>query len=66
MSDTQTSEWIEWKGGECPVPLDATVFVKTRSGGVLDPLNDFASCFDWDWLGADHPMDIVAYRVVKP
>jgi hypothetical protein len=64
--DKMEGDWVEWSGGECPVPYNTTVFVKTRSGLGLDALNDFESCFDWDWLGQYHPMDIVAYRVVKP
>ena len=50
------SEWVEWKGGECPVPFGTLVEVKTRGGG--DVMVDVAGAFDWSI--------VVAYRVVAP
>lgn len=54
------SEWIEWEGGECPVPGDTLVEVRTRTGRVG---RDAAKAFWWDhW---DETSDIVAYRVAS-
>lgn len=53
--------WIEWKGGERPVGPYEWVAVKTRGGGCA--LREKAVCFRWNH--ADHPEDIVAYRVVQ-
>lgn len=65
MGDTQTSEWIEWKGGEMPVPKDTLVDVRDLDGT------------EWPGFPADfHPWNVddcirlddlvAAYRVVKP
>ena len=51
------SEWIEWKGGECPVPGEALVEIKVRGGEGLRVVN-VAGAFDWSIA--------VAYRVVAP
>lgn len=50
------NEWVQWKGGECPVPGDTLVEVRSRRGFVW---RDVAKAFWWDHRG-----DIVAYRVV--
>lgn len=34
MSDAIKSDWIEWNGGECPVPKDALVDVRFRGGAT--------------------------------
>ena len=54
--------WIEWAGGECPVPADTQVEIKIF-GGAHFP----AGCFDWGSGRAAgcEESDIVAYRVVK-
>lgn len=53
------SDWIEWKGGECPVDGDTMVEVLYRDGEALE---DCAECFGWCNNGdAD---DIVAYRIL--
>lgn len=54
--------WIEWDGGECPVGPNAVVEVKLRSGSGYQGWQ--AKTFDWPHLGM--PLDIIAYRVVKP
>ena len=51
--------WISWTGGERPV--DTIVEVKLRNGGTL---MNFACIYDWRHV--NDPVDIVAYRVVKP
>ena len=51
------SEWIEWEGGECPVPGETLVEIKARGGGDVRVV-DVAGVFDWSF--------VVAYRVVRP
>lgn len=51
------SEWIEWKGGQCPVPPEAKVGVRFRNGQEF-------GCGDADLDWSVHG-GIVAYRVVK-
>ena len=53
-------DWIEWKGGECPVPFVTLVEVKTRGGGGRVVAGNVR------WGHADRPEDIMAYRVVRP
>lgn len=53
------SEWVEWKGGVCPVPGDTLVELRVRKGDVGC---DVAKACWWDHRG--EPGDIVAYRVV--
>lgn len=56
-------EWIEWKGGECPIADDARIDVTCRDGDVLRdclPSNLYWSHHaDGNYWG-----DIVAYRVM--
>ena len=57
------SDWIEWKGGECPVPDSTMVEVRFRDGRT--PTRRPADMFDWGY-GKGYLMrnsDIVAYRV---
>ena len=56
--------WIEWRGGECPIPDRTPVEVKFRNGKTNPNHNAEA----WGWqscpeLPMDH--DIVAYRIVR-
>jgi hypothetical protein len=50
--------WIEWKGGECPVPFGASIEV-AFSGGVKTK----GRAFNWTHDGGS--FDIIAYRIVK-
>lgn len=58
-----TSGWIEWNGGERPVPPGTMVEVKLRDGSVSRSEN-------WNWGHAPCPgrydpkLDIVAYRAL--
>lgn len=64
--------WIEWGGGECPVPNGTLVDVQYRDGSykyklhanVNDPKvwNDAGPAF---WLNEEMAGDIVAYRLSK-
>ena len=61
--------WIEWKGGECPVPGDTMVEVLLREETATTGEAMEAGKYSWGHFGegnryADH--DIVSYRVVKP
>lgn len=66
--------WIEWGGGECPVPRGTLVDVKYRCGDVNyhtkagEPDSagsiDTAFAVRWSKLGAEY--DIIAYRLHNP
>jgi hypothetical protein len=55
------SEWIEWKGGECPVYNDTLVDVKFRSGQVHECFS--SDYWDWRWWDGRESSEIVAYRL---
>ena len=61
---TPDDGWIEWKGGDCPVPKDATVQVEYRgySNSSIQS-NHSAGILEWNHLGIHD--DIIKYRVVK-
>lgn len=69
--DEMNLDWIEWQGGECPVPFKTTVQVKLRDGAVERPRHaGFWMRTDddrsyWQHEPNDHNNDIVAYRVVS-
>lgn len=52
--------WIQWHGGECPVPPDTVVAVKLRRGAVMEPRH--AGGFEWGHDGDRG--DIVSYCTV--
>lgn len=54
--------WIEWKGGECPVDVDALVCCKLRSGKVSITAYH-AGLLSWRHNG--NAADIIAYRPHK-
>ena len=67
--------WIEWNGGECPVPEGTLVDVRYRNGkenyhvkaGVME--DSGGSAPDWSatrWSNWDTYGDIIAYRLHKP
>jgi len=62
--------WVEWTGGECPVPFKTIVQIKLRDGAVERPrIAGFWMRTDddrsyWQHEPNDHNNDIVAYRVV--
>ena len=55
-------DWIEWKGGDCPVGPDVMVEVETRNGGRGICA---AHALDWSHYAAPSAFDIIKYRVVK-
>ena len=54
------SGWIEWNGGECPVPPNTKVEIQYPDNDVYSCI---ASAVDWNHDGTGG--DITAYRVVK-
>ncbi len=56
------SEWIDWKGGECPVDPCGSVEVKFRGDPEIHNEPVEAGRYYWGWHG--HNGDIVTYRVV--
>lgn len=64
--------WIEWRGGECPVPEGTLVDVRYRDGQELNalPANDIAaSSRDAShafWRADGNQNDIIAYRLHQP
>lgn len=55
--------WIEWGGGECPVPESTRVQVRFQDGYapvIADPQH-----LRWQTLGPGVTGDIVAYRIAR-
>ena len=78
---TGETDWIEWKGGKCPVPLTAFVTVRYRDGeeDLIRARDAIFKQGDWwkhdgeptydlttDEEGVCHSCDIIAYRIVDP
>ena len=53
------TDWIEWKGGDCPVPPDTRVKVRFRNGTETTGPAGW-----WVWMLGSLGVDIVAYRVI--
>lgn len=51
-------DWIEWKGGECPVPKRELVEVRYRSGNECTVV-----AYGKRWAHIDSFGDIIAYRL---
>lgn len=69
--DENWSSWINWSGGECPVPEGSEVSVKYRDGDINNGVkagitgdssgdHHFRCAESWGHIGA--PYDIIAYR----
>jgi hypothetical protein len=62
-SQEENDDWIEWNGGECPIPNDTLHEVKLRSGTISkdrDPQT-------WAWYRSEDQSyygDIIAYRIL--
>lgn len=54
--------WIEWSGGECPVPPGKIVDLKLRKGSITT--NYPAGSAQWDHRSEDNDTDIMAYRTI--
>lgn len=60
-------DWIEWRGGECPVEPSEIVDTRKRNGdiayGFTADNRPITGCWDRAWRS--RRTDIVAYRVVQ-
>ena len=63
MSTDLSNDWVEWRGGNCPVPPDTVVQVRYRSGVQLVSARAAIAHY---WLHRGGPSDIIAYRITKP
>lgn len=64
----QSDEWIEWKGGSCPVPGDTLLDIKYRSGLIQKKIRArFIQLRDGrqsrSWSHNNVAGDIIAYRL---
>nr|DAH11558.1 MAG TPA: hypothetical protein [Caudoviricetes sp.] len=57
--------WIEWGGGECPVPGDTDVLIKCKSEGVWDCRRK-QRADEVSWTHDDSALDVIAYRLHQP
>lgn len=63
QGEPRHDDWIEWKGGECPVAPDTLVVVRYRDGSKSDIGPQTA--LHWRWQHTGGTGDIIAYKVVK-
>ena len=70
-----SNEWIEWKGGECPVEVGTLVDVRYRNGeenfhveaGIwIYTSGSDPEALAHDWIHDDNDYDIIAYRLHQP
>ena len=66
------SDWIEWGGGECPVPAGTPVMIRLRNGEEHGPFPALQTAIGLDvdatrafWINHGYLVDIIAYRIVK-
>lgn len=57
-----SNDWIEWKGGECPVAADAVVDYMLRDGEVGKGIEAYRLRWDDRGMGGD----LIAYRLHVP
>lgn len=55
--------WIDWAGGDCPVPFRTPVEVRHRNGGELEARAGRGAAKSWSHQGFSG--DIVAYRICE-
>lgn len=53
-------DWIEWQGGECPVPDNTPIQAEWRAGKSFRTVCPQ----EFRWGHQDSESDIVAYRVI--
>lgn len=64
MAEAAATDWIEWNGGECPLPR--RVEVRYRGGyEQMRAVENSLDNTDWLHLPSDPEGDIIAYRVVS-
>jgi hypothetical protein len=54
--------WVEWKGGECPVKNGVSILVEFRDGGI--DVSRYALDYIWYRSGSDG--DIIRYTILEP
>lgn len=60
--ESTTSDWHEWRGGFMPVPTDALVEIRRKSGKIE---SGHASSFNWRHYQSAGTHNIEAYRVIS-
>ncbi len=55
------TQWIEWLGGECPIPDGKLVELQFRNGDALV----VAMAGAWQWWHSGKKHDVVAYREIE-
>ena len=60
-AEAKPGEWVEWKGGDCPIADGVPFSLKFRSGKVVE-IDDCAGA--WRWTKKRYGGDIIAYRVL--
>jgi len=66
MSKADKDGWIRHRGGKCPVEEGVMVDVRHRDGEVFSGFEAVLSAPAGSWNHANHPGDIMAYRLHKP
>lgn len=61
---TNEPDWIDWHGGECPVPAETQVEVRFRRGNVLSADAEYWGPPGCNWTHHDNEADIVAFRIL--
>ena len=64
--------WIDWGGGECPVPKGTPVMIRLRNGEEHGPFpalhpnaGFYVNAAGAFWRNDGYMVDIIAYRIVK-
>ena len=60
--EAKNDGWIEWGGGECPVPGDTEVLIKCKSEGAWDCRRK-QRADGVSWTHDDSVLDVIAYRL---
>lgn len=69
LTGTGVDGWIDWPGGECPVPRGTLVDVRYRNGSELfglpadESVRNSPNAHQAYWDNDDNPRDIIAYRL---
>lgn len=58
-ADPALGEWVEWKGGECPIAYGTWCGTRLRDGS-----EDFRLAEEWVWMHDECEWDIVSYRII--
>lgn len=65
---SETTDWIEWTGGKCPLIPGQRYAYRSRDGFECpETIADDAHCLNAVWMHSDTTpgWDIIAYRVVQ-